>query len=211
MTRTVLVTGFEPFGGRTVNASWEAATRLARRWRGPERLVVERLPVEFGAAPARLHDLLDDVAPDVVVCVGEAEGRSAVSLERVALNLLDARLPDNAGATPVDQPVAPAGPTAYLSSLPVKACAAAVRATGLPAEVSHTAGTFVCNATFYALLHLLQERSGVRGGFVHVPTALAGSSGAGGDADRLADALAAVVRASLDVPADLPTSAGTLD
>ncbi|WP_225754346.1 pyroglutamyl-peptidase I [Actinotalea sp. Marseille-Q4924] len=220
MTRTVLVTGFEPFGGRPVNASWEAVSRLGRLWRGPEELVVDRLPVDFRAAPDRLRALIAEVAPDLVVCVGEAGGRQVVSVERVALNLVDARIPDNAGAAPVDEPVVHGGPTAYLSSLPVKACAEAVRATGVPAEVSHSAGTFVCNATSYALLHALEEvgppgdagaPGAVRGGFVHVPTALEGSADADEDAARLARALAAVVRAALDAPVDLSTSAGSLD
>lgn len=211
MTRTVLVTGFEPFGGRAVNASWTAVTRLAETWSGPERLVVERLPVAFGTGPARLRELLADVAPDLVVCVGEAGGRHAVSLERVALNLVDARIPDNDGAAPVDVPVLPGGPTAYLSSLPVKACAEAVRATGVPAEVSHTAGTFVCNATSYALLHQLAGLGDVRGGFVHVPVTLEDSVGADDDAERLARALASVVRTALDVESDLKTSAGSVD
>lgn len=214
MSRTVLVTGFEPFGGRDVNASWEAVRRLEQLWDGPERLVVACLPVAFAAAPERLGALLAALTPDLVVCVGEAGGRQVVSLERVALNLVDARIPDNAGSAPVDVPVVAGGPTAYLSTLPVKACAAAVRATGVPAEVSHSAGTFVCNATSYALLHALAG-SGTRAGFVHVPAIWEGGAdrtgGAAEDAGRVARALAAVVRTALDVAADVGGSAGTLD
>lgn len=208
---TVLVTGFEPFGGRTVNASWEAVERLGRLWAGPERVVVERLPVAFGAGPARLRELVTRLRPAFVLGVGEAGGRRVVSLERVALNLADARIPDTTGAAPVDEPVVAGGPTAYLASLPVKACAAAARATGVPTEVSHTAGTYVCNATFYALLHHLEALDGVRGGFVHVPVELDDGTDPDDDAQRLALALAAVVRTALDVGVDLRTTAGTLD
>jgi pyroglutamyl-peptidase len=213
VTRTVLVTGFAPFGGRPVNASWEAVARLAQEWRGPERLVAERLPVDFEAAPAALARLVAAIDPDLVVCVGEAGGRSHVAVERVALNLVDARIPDNAGLAPVDVPVVPGAPTAHLATIPVKACAEAVRAGGVPAVVSHTAGTFVCNATFYALLHLLGPASRVRAGFVHVPTTLEPARDrreARSDDDRLAGALAAVVRTALDVPEDLVASGGTL-
>lgn len=219
--RTVLVTGFEPFGGRTLNASGEAVARLATVWTGPERLVTAVLPVDLDAAPSRLRELLADVRPDVVVAVGEAGSRTAVSVERVALNLVDARIPDNAGAAPVDRPVVAGAPLAYLSSLPVRACADAVRAVGVPAEVSYSAGTFVCNAVLYALLHVLAvagsgvdpptaAAAGVRGGFVHVPARLDGAAGPE-DVASLAAALAAVVRTALDVEEDVLTTAGTLD
>lgn len=214
VTRTVLVTGFEPFGGRAVNASWEAVARLAKDWDGPEPLAVGRLPVGFEAAPVELARLVATVAPDLVVCVGEAGGRSGLAIERVALNLADARIPDNAGLAPVDEPVVLGGPTAYLATLPVKACAEAVRAAGVPADVSHSAGTYVCNATFYALLHLLGTASPVRAGFVHVPTALGPVQEPleerSDDHGRLARALVAVIRTALDAPEDLGVAAGTL-
>lgn len=218
MRRAVLVTGFVPFGGRPRNASGEAVARLASVWTGPERLVTAELPVAFDAAPRRLRELVARARPDLVVCVGEAGGRDVVSVERVALNLVDARIPDNDGAAPVDLPVVPGGPLAYLSSLPVRACAEAVRSTGVPAEVSYTAGTFVCNTVFYALQHLLAAdgdggadggRARARGGFVHVPAGDAAA--ADDDVARLARALAAVVRTALDREEDVPTSAGTLD
>lgn len=218
MTRTVLVTGFEPFGGRSRNASGEAVARLPSVWPGPERLVTAELPVAFDAAPRRLRELVARARPDLVLCVGEAGGRDVVSVERVALNLVDARIPDNDGAAPADRPVVPDGPLAYLSSLPVRACAEAVRSTGMPAEVSYTAGTFVCNTVFYALQHLLaadgdggadDARARTRGGFVHVPAG--GGVAADDDVTRLARSLAAVVRTALDREEDVPTSAGTLD
>nr|WP_041294809.1 pyroglutamyl-peptidase I [Isoptericola variabilis] len=167
----MLVTGFEPFGGDAVNESWEAVQELERRWTGPARLVAARLPVTFAGARTALDALVAEHAPDVVVCTGLAAGTEAVRLERVALNVADARIPDNAGAQPVDEPVVDGGPVAYLSTLPLKATLAALRDAGLRAVVSNTAGTYVCNATFYALAHLLAGRPGVRAGFVHLPRA----------------------------------------
>ncbi|NEB80564.1 pyroglutamyl-peptidase I [Streptomyces sp. SID14478] len=169
MTR-VLVTGFEPFGGESVNPSWQAARLVAET--PPDGLAVTavRLPCVFGESVTELRAAVARVRPDLVVCLGQAGGRPGVTVERVALNVDDARIPDNAGARPIDEPVVPGGPAAYFSSLPVKACVAAMREAGVPAALSHTAGTFVCNHVAYGLGHLLAtEHPGVRGGFVHVP------------------------------------------
>jgi len=168
----VLVTGFEPFGGDAVNASAETVEALAASWAGPDDLVTAVLPVVFDdvrAADGPLLRLVDEHEPDVVVAVGLAAGSSKVRLERVAINLMDARIPDNGGAQPVDTAVADGGPAARFTTLPVKAAAAAVRAAGIPAGVSYSAGTFVCNAVFYTLQHTLVDRPGVLSGFVHVP------------------------------------------
>lgn len=195
--RTVLLTGFEPFDEQPVNASWAAVQAVASAWEGPDRLLTRQLPVSFRGARQALRTAVAEHAPDVVLCVGEAGGRSAVGIERVALNLIDARIPDNEGSAPVDVPVVAGAPTAFFSSLPVKACLLAVRGTGVPVEVSHSAGTYVCNATFYALMHLLDGRPGVRGGFVHVPRTpeqvADGPSMATADAAR---ALVALMRAA---------------
>jgi pyroglutamyl-peptidase len=208
----VLVTGFEPFGGDAVNASADAVEALAARWAGPEELVTAVLPVEFDqvrAADGPLLRLLDEHAPDVVVAVGLAAGITQVRVERVALNLMDARIPDNGGAQPVDVPVADGGPVARFATLPVKAAAAAVRAAGIPAGVTYSAGTYVCNASFYALQHALAERPDALSGFVHVPRT---TEEVGGDAapsalsdggephlplEALAGALEIVVRTAL--------------
>jgi pyroglutamyl-peptidase len=156
-----LLTGFEPFEGDAVNESWEAVRTLGGRWAGHDELVTARLPVTFGGATATLRRLLDAHAPDVVVCAGLAAGTVAVRLERVAVNVADARIPDNAGAQPVDEPVVAGGPVGYLSTLPLKAALAALRDAGIPAVVSNSAGTYVCNATFYVLAHVLAGRPGV--------------------------------------------------
>jgi pyroglutamyl-peptidase len=167
--RTVLVTGFEPFDGAEINPSLEIARNLHGSVIAGHTVVGALLPCVFGAAIPELQRLLRVHRPALVICVGQAGGRAAITPERVALNVDDARIPDNAGAQPVDRPVVRGGPAAYFSTLPVKAIVAALRAAGLPSEVSQTAGTFVCNHVFYGLMHALRTRKDVRGGFIHVP------------------------------------------
>ncbi|MBX9244067.1 pyroglutamyl-peptidase I [Actinotalea ferrariae] len=212
MTRTILLTGFEPFGGQTVNASWEAVRRVEAAWSGPGRLVTVQLPVSFRGARQALRLAVRDHEPDVVVCVGEAGGRAAVGIERAALNVIDAPIPDNDGSAPVDVPVVAGAPAAFFSGLPLRACLAAGRATGVPVEVSNTAGTYVCNATFYALMHLLASRPDVLGGFVHVPrTPAQVAPGAPSlSTEATAPALAAVLHAALAPEAIAEVAAGRL-
>ncbi len=166
----VLVTGFEPFGGESSNPSWEVAALLAAEPPAGLDITAVELSCVFGKALTELRAALASAAPDLVVCLGQAGGRADLTVERIAINVDDARIPDNAGHQPVDEPVVADGPAAYFSSLPIKACVAAARAAGIPASVSQTAGTFVCNHVFYGLAHLLAtEHPGIRGGFVHVP------------------------------------------
>ncbi|MEE1785776.1 pyroglutamyl-peptidase I [Streptomyces sp. SP17BM10] len=211
MTR-VLLTGFEPFDGADVNPSWEVARLVADQ--PPEGLAVTavRLSCVFGQAAGELRAAVTECAPDLVVCLGQAAGRPDVTVERVAVNVDDARIPDNAGARPVDVPVVPGGPAAYFATLPVKACVAAVRAAGLPASLSHTAGTFVCNHVFYTLMHLLAtERPGVRGGFVHLPALpeqVLDRAQPSLPADSLAHALRALLTAAATTCADLRVPEG---
>ncbi|HZY16052.1 MAG TPA: pyroglutamyl-peptidase I [Ramlibacter sp.] len=168
---TVLVTGFDPFGGSSVNPSWNAVQALHGRELAGHRLVGAELPTVFGASLVRLEALMEEHQPRLVVCTGQAGGRAAISLERVAINVDDARIADNAGAQPVDTAIVPAGPAAYFGTLPIKAMLQALQRAGVPAEVSQTAGTFVCNHVFYGLMHLLAQPrwQGVRGGLVHLP------------------------------------------
>jgi len=165
----VLLTGFAPFGGESTNPSWEAVQALEGEVIAGHRIVARCLPVEFDASLHALQHALDELVPSLVICVGQAGGRAQMSLERVAINVIDARIPDNAGAQPIDEPVAADGPAAYFTSLPIKAMLAALRNAGFPAEISQTAGTYVCNHVFYALMHALRGLPGVRGGFVHIP------------------------------------------
>lgn len=169
---TVLVTGFDPFGGASINPSWMAVQALHGRQVGGHRIVGAQLPTVFGHSLEVLRDLLHRHRPALVICTGQAGGRAALSLERIAINVNDARIPDNAGAQPVDTPVIAGGPAAYFTNLPIKAMLATLLAEGINAEVSQTAGTFVCNHTFYGLMYELatrKELSRTRGGLVHVP------------------------------------------
>jgi pyroglutamyl-peptidase len=168
--RTVLLTGFEPFGGDRVNPSWLAVRQLHGRTLRGHRIVARRLPTTYEESLPRLRRLLRRVRPALVICVGQAGGRAEVTPERVAVNVDDSRLPDNAGRKPVDAAIIPGGPVAYWSTLPVKAIVRALRRQGVPASVSSSAGTFVCNHVFYGLMHeLAKNGNAARGGFVHVP------------------------------------------
>lgn len=199
----ILLTGFAPFEEQPVNASWLAVQEVAARWTGDD-LAVRELPVSFRGARQVLRTAIAELSPTLVVAVGEAGRREAVGIERVAVNLIDARIPDNDGSAPVDVPVIAGAPAAFFTTLPVKACLAAGQATGTPTEVSYSAGTYVCNATFYALQHLLASRPEVRSGFVHVPRA-------GLSTDAAATALLAIVGTAASVESDLRVTAGTLD
>ena len=168
----VLLTGFEPFGGESVNPSWEIA-RALDGWRCEGHVVRSvQLSCVFGQALRELDAALEQHAPALVMCLGQAGGRPEISIERVAINVDDARIPDNRGHQPVDDAVVAGGPAAYFSTLPIKALAHDLRAAGVAASVSNTAGTFVCNHVFYALMHRLATVPALaraRGGFVHVP------------------------------------------
>jgi len=167
--KTVLLTGFEPFGGETVNPSGEIARQLHGRIIGGHRVTGALLPCVFGAAITELKKQIRATKPALVICVGQAGGRAGVTPERVALNVDDARMTDNAGRQPVDRPVVRGGPAAYWSTLPIKALVAALTRQGIPAGVSQTAGTYVCNHVFYGLMHTLRGQKKIRGGFIHVP------------------------------------------
>lgn len=170
----ILLTGFEPFDQDTVNPSWEVARALEGWMLEAEgvsaRVHAVQLPCVFGQASQVLRQALQALQPQLVVCLGLAGTRSDITPERVAINVDDARIPDNAGAQPIDQSVVVDGPVAYWSTLPIKAIARDLRAAGIPVSVSNTAGSFVCNHVFYALMHALAEQGAeVRGGFVHLP------------------------------------------
>jgi pyroglutamyl-peptidase len=172
---TLLLTGFEPFGGERINPSWQVAQALQGQTIAGAQVQALCLPCSFGLALHTLRQTLASTRPALVLSLGQAQGRCDFSIERVAINVDDARIPDNAGARPVDQPVVPGGPAAYFSTLPIKAMVAALRAAGLPASVSQTAGTYVCNHVFYGLMHALHGgpagagTQATRGGFIHLP------------------------------------------
>ncbi|MEV4901815.1 pyroglutamyl-peptidase I [Citricoccus sp. NPDC055426] len=168
----ILLTGFEPFGGDGHNPSWPAAQEAARTLRAQGMdAVAERLPCTFGGSTEALEQALTEHRPGIVIACGLAGGRAQVAVERVAVNLQDARIPDNAGCQPAGRPVDDAGPAAYFSTLPVKRVLAALDGARIPAELSLSAGSFVCNHVFYEVMH----RAGARGssvrraGFIHLP------------------------------------------
>ena len=166
---SLLFTGFEPFGGEAVNPSWAAVERLPERIGGAS-IRTRRLPVAFERAGALAIEAIEALSPDAVVCVGQAGGRTGISVERVALNLDDASAPDNEGCRPVDAPIRPDGPCAYLATLPVKRLVSALTQADIPAHISNSAGTYVCNHELYSVLDwLYARRPDVRAGFLHVP------------------------------------------
>lgn len=163
----LLITGFAPFGGETINPSWEAVRRLPDALGGVVLHKME-LPVEFTAAADLLWAEVERLRPDAVLSVGQAGGRDAVTPEFVAINLRHGRIADNAGVQPRDEAIVPGGPAAYFATVPVRRMTEAGEKTGVPCRCSYTAGTFVCNEVLYTLLHRLRDRN-VPAGFVHVP------------------------------------------
>jgi len=173
-----LVTGFEPFGGDRANASLEAVRRLPPRL-GALEIATAELPTSYARSLPALEDAIARSSPAIVLCVGQAGDRPAICVERVAVNVQDARIPDNDGAQPMDIPIVAGAPAAYLATLPVRAAVAALRARELPAQLSMSAGTFVCNHVFYGLMRIAEaRRHAFRAGFLHVP-ALSGQAEGG--------------------------------
>lgn len=208
----VLLTGFEPFGGESVNPSWLAVQALHGKQIAGHRVVAAQLPTVFDASLATLDGLLRAHKPVLVICVGQAGGRAALSLERVAININDARIADNAAAQPIDTPVIAGAPTAYFSSLPIKAMCVAVLKAGIAAEISQTAGTFVCNHVFYGLMHQLATRRGLartRGGFIHVPY-LPEQGAPSMPVEDISRGLGVAVRTALTTEVDIVLAAGAI-
>ena len=165
--KKLLITGFESFGGETVNPSWEAVARLPEAI-GGYALTKCLIPVVFHKAPEVVIAAAEKICPDVILCIGQAGGRDSVTPERIAVNMASASIPDNAGNRPVEAPILPGGPDGIFSTVPVAAMAEAIVGAGLPGKISNTAGTFVCNDTLYRLLAHFSG-TGTRVGFVHVP------------------------------------------
>ena len=211
----ILLTGFDPFGGETINPSWEAARALHGRRIGGHRVVARQIPTEFAASLRLLRAALRETAPAIMLGVGQAGGRAQLSLERVAINLQDARIPDNAGAQPIDESVIAGAPAAYFSTLPLKAMLAALHDAGVPATISHTAGTYVCNHLAYAMLHWTARKRGVRAGFIHIPwlpVQAASRHGAASMAlEEMVRGLEIALRVAAVTPRDIRRGAGTLD
>lgn len=169
MDQKILVTGFAPFDGEPINPAWEAVKRLPDQVAGAQLVKLE-IPTSFARCGPAVEAAVAAHRPGAVLCVGQAGGRACISVERVAVNLADARIADNDGEQPVDQPIQADGPAAYFATLPVKAMVRGIRARGIPCQLSYSAGAYVCNCVMYRTLHLAAGRSpGLRAGFIHVP------------------------------------------
>jgi len=165
--KTILITGFDPFGGESINPAWEAARRVQC---GGANLIYAEIPTSYARGPQLLRELIKQHRPDAVLCIGQAGGRRGISLERVAINMMDASIPDNDGVKHVDEPIDPQDAPAYFSTLPIRRMQEHLHSLGLTAAISNTAGTFVCNRVMYEALSLnAQLYPHMRCGFIHVP------------------------------------------
>lgn len=212
--RRILLAGFEPFDGEAVNPSWLVARALDGEYIEGHLVQAVQLRCVFGAALQGLDRALRLHRPRLVLALGQAS-RPLLSIERVAINIDDARIPDNAGASPIDAPIVPGAPAAYFSSLPIKAITTALNLHGIGTEVSQTAGTFVCNHVFYGLMHRLRRRPGVRGGFIHLPLlpeqARRRAQGDGMDLSLMIDAIRLALQVALTVDSDIVVAGGAID
>ena len=167
----ILITGFEPFGGESVNPAYEAV-KLLPDMAGDIQIVKMEIPTVFGEVGKVVETGILQHQPDAVICVGQAGRRADIGVERVAINLVEASIPDNAGNQPMDVKVQEDGDTAYFATIPVKAMVKNIKDHGIPASISYTAGTYVCNSVMYDLLYLIDRKyPSIRGGFIHVPYA----------------------------------------
>ena len=211
----VLVTGFDAFCGESINPSWQICERLPRSI-GGLRVETCRVPCEFRQSIETVAQAIARHKPALVVCLGQAGGRAHMSVERVAINVSDARVADNGGARPIDERIEEGGPSAYFATLPIKAMVEAMHAAGVPAEISNSAGTYVCNHVMYGVLHYLESRrEEARAGFIHVPyceeqvvgkPAIAAMS-----LETMVKGVEAAIVAALRHESDLKIGGGTLD
>ncbi|MBP6533682.1 MAG: pyroglutamyl-peptidase I [Arenimonas sp.] len=209
---TVLLTGFEPFAGEPVNPSWLMLEAFDGMLIDGHPVMSRCLPTAFGHSLLALAQFVDTNRPDIVIAFGQAGGRSAISLERVAINCDDARIADNIGKQPIDSRIVAHAQNAYFSTLPIKASMHALHQAGIPAEISNTAGTFVCNHLFYGLMHMASERPGMKAGFVHVPylpeQAVRHPGVPSMDLPQLQRAVEIIIRCALQFDTDLRLDAG---
>ena len=208
----VLVTGFDPFGGESINPAWEAVKVIKDEIAGAE-IVKMQIPTVVGKSIAKIHDKMTEIKPDIVIAVGQAGGRFGVTPERVAINVTDARIPDNEGNQPIDEPIFADGDAAYFSNLPVKAMVQEIKNAGYPSVLSNTAGTYICNHVMYGILYYIQkEFPNVRGGFIHVPYAASQVVNKPGTASMaIADitaALEAAIKAAVENATDIVAIGG---
>ena len=206
-----LVTGFDPFGGGKINPSSLAVGQLKKRI-GEVVVHTAQLPTSYAHSAGVLRAAIEEVKPEIVLCVGQAGGRTELCLERVAINVQDARIRDNDGKQPIDKPVVKDGPAAHFATLPIKACVAEMRKAGLPAAVSNTAGTFVCNHIFYALMDIAQSHPiPMRGGFLHIPYVPEQAARLGGAPSMALDDMVRGIEIILEVSASRVSDVHTVE
>ena len=165
----MLLTGFEPFGGSHVNPSDEACRRLEGETFNGYRVEVETIPLRYDEVKPRLLEAIEKHRPSAIICTGQS-GAATINLERLAINVADAKIPYNCGAQPKDKPIVDGGPVAYMTKLPLRRLLEALKVDGIPATISNSAGTFGCNHVFYELMRYLDEAgSDIPAGFIHVP------------------------------------------
>ncbi|MBS4219628.1 pyroglutamyl-peptidase I [Bacillus sp. FJAT-49711] len=170
MGKKVLITGFDPFGGEKVNPALEAVKQLDGMVMDDIEIVAQEVPTIFHESIKVVINAIELYKPDVIICIGQAGGRTQVTPERVAINIDDARIPDNQGNQPIDEPIYEDGPVAYWTTLPVKLMVHEMKKAAIPASVSNSAGTFVCNHLFYGTMHYIEKNAPhIRGGFIHIP------------------------------------------
>jgi pyroglutamyl-peptidase len=208
--KPLLVTGFEPFGGEAINPSAEVARALHGRAIEDASLIGLVLPCVFDASIDTLRDAINRHRPQLVLALGQAAGREGFTLERIAINVDDARIADNAGAQPIDEPVIARGAAAHFTTLPIKAMVVALRQAGHTASVSNSAGTFVCNHVFYGLQHATKRRLGVRSGFMHLPLLPEQGQPCLSQATMI-DGVALALKVALQTKDDLRSADGALD
>ncbi|WP_199450876.1 pyroglutamyl-peptidase I [Vibrio harveyi] len=210
--KKVLITGFEPFGGESINPALEAVKRLNGRKLDGGEVVMCQVPVTRYESIEAVIKSIELHQPDIVITVGQAAGRTAITPERVAINVDDFRIPDNGGHQPIDEPVIPGGPDAYFTTLPIKAITRALQQENIPCQVSNTAGTFVCNHLFYGVQHYLRNKS-VRHGFVHIPL-LPEQDSSGNQPtmslDVIVEGLARLAQVAIDNESDIAVTAGQI-
>lgn len=209
----LLLTAFDPFGGQTINPALEAVKLVAPQIEDISVIKLE-IPTVFDISIERLYEAIALHKPDAVLCVGQAGGRKAITPERIAINIDDAGIPDNAGNQPIDRTIREDGENAYFATLPIKAMVANIREAGIPAQVSNSAGTFVCNHLMYGLLYTLNKHyPAAKGGFVHVPYIPQQVTDSAVPSMELTDivrGLECAIRAIATHSADIQTIEGTL-
>tara|TARA_R110000744_G_scaffold2454_2_gene9904 strand:- start:1111 stop:1779 length:669 start_codon:yes stop_codon:yes gene_type:complete len=210
----VLITGFAPFGSETINSSWQAVQKLDETIIMKHKICTLELACEFNTSISQLINAIESHNPAVVLCIGQAGGCSEISIERIAINVDDARIKDNAGKQPIDTPIEKNGPDAYFTNLPIKRMLQALHNSNIPAAISNTAGTYVCNHVMYGLMHYINDHCALmKGGFVHIPylpsQAVHHNGAPSMSEDTVINALKVMVAQALNNNNDVKMAAGT--